>query len=68
MNCVGLIIGKSGVRVAGIAKKWNVKINAPRKNNHPIFEIFGVPHRIQGARNEIEAIMAQWMTESSSKQ
>lgn len=67
MQCVGLIIGKNGARIANIAKTLKVKINAPRRGENPVFSIFGVPHRIYNAKSEIEKITTEWFTTEGKK-
>lgn len=55
---VGLIIGRSGENLKGIANRTNTKIFVPQRNSNPnaeerIMEIVGDPNCIEMARSEI---------------
>lgn len=59
---VGLIIGKSGENLKGIAARTNAKIFVPQRNLNPdaedrVIELIGDPHCIEMARTEIIALV-----------
>lgn len=59
---VGLIIGKNGENLRGIAQRSNTKIFIPQKNNDPgaedrIVEVDGDSQCVEMARQEILALI-----------
>lgn len=56
-NTVGLVIGPKGNRIREIAEATNTYIKTPSRYREPVFEMFGHPHDVQMAKEQILAFI-----------
>ena len=56
-NTVGLVIGPKGTRIREIAEATNTYIKTPSRYREPVFEVFGLPHDVAIAKEQIQAFV-----------
>ncbi|CAH1796612.1 unnamed protein product [Owenia fusiformis] len=55
---VGLVVGPKGATIKRIQQQTNTYIVTPSRDKEPVFEVTGLPEKVEKARNEIESHIA----------